>query len=560
MVLNRQKRSNAGKAPQRFDSAVNDAPPPSSPVAASIEAPSQPRKASVVSKGSRALRALHTPALGLRTPSQESIIQPASLHNPEDVVTAPLSPIDDELDQNTEEEEEEEEEGNEPMEKEMNETPEVENRPYYLETSVILGKKAIYHTHTSSASFDFDRFSDSARQRASEAANKLKKDAECIAFEASIKIGTQKPRLFTIEYAIDMISIDRQVAELLASTKGRIDRVAPALRVGLMASFDLIDRLEEHTEFNDFDGSTGRSTPISAAHKRANSDALVMLKMKKPRETASTRQRATEQAINTAIPDPAIMMAELHKCRRGNCLNYTHLCYNVPTMGHLKILGSDLHEWRSQMKDDPYINVHHPPPGLLIKWQARMAAEKKKAETPTPSSSSAPLSIGSTATGQGISLYVNVGGAQLPPSQEQAANELHDKALTTPGPRATTPHQPLLPPLPSSPIPAAKDEDSRLSAFIQSRINARPSRRAAFERALLLLNDVSVGFSDLATLSTAEWTILGVDMRIKMDLLKHDKIWHLRHPEREAIDINDLDSEVDTTLIDTSINSEPTAY
>jgi len=209
------------------------------------------------------------------------------------------------------------------------------------------------------------------------------------------------------------------------------------------------------------------------------------------------------------------------------------------------------------MKDDPYINVHHPPPGLLIKWQARLAAEKKKTETPTPSSSSAPLLIGSTATGQGISLYVNVGGAQLPPSQEQPANELRDRASATLGSHATTLYQAILPLLLSSSIPAAKDEDSRLSAFIQSRINARPSRRAAFERSLLFLNDASVGFSDLATLTATEWTLLEVDIGIKMDLLKHDKIWYLQHPEREVIDINDIDSEVYTTSFHTSIDSEP---
>ena len=48
-------------------------------------------------------------------------------------------------------------------------------------------------------------------------------------------------------------------------------------------------------------------------------------------------------------------------------------------------------------------------------------------------------------------------------------------------------------------------------------------------------------------------------MGIKMDLLKHDKIWHLQHPEREVIDINDIDSEVDTTSFHTSIDSEPAA-
>ena len=138
--------------------------------------------------------------------------------------------------------------------------------------------------------------------------------------------------------------IDQQVAELLASIKGRIDRGAPALRVGLMAIFEVIDRSDEYNEFNDFALSLGRSTLLSAAHKRAHSDALTVLKTKKPRETALTRQRAAEQAINAAVPDPAITMAELYKCRRGNCSNYTHLYYNVLILGHLKILGSDLYE------------------------------------------------------------------------------------------------------------------------------------------------------------------------------------------------------------------------
>jgi hypothetical protein len=207
-VLNRQKRSNAGKALQRFD---NDTPPPPPPVAASTKAPSQPQKASVVSQGSRASRALHTP---MRKPSLEPT-HAVSLHDSDSVTTDSPSPTDDELgrekeqeeEQEEEQKEEEQEEGNKPTKKpteeEADKTPEVENTPYSLETSVVLGKKAIYYIYTSSASFNFDKFSDSARQRASEAANKLKKSAECIIFKASVKTGTQKPRLFTIEHAIE---------------------------------------------------------------------------------------------------------------------------------------------------------------------------------------------------------------------------------------------------------------------------------------------------------------------------------------------------------------------
>jgi hypothetical protein len=158
-----------------------------------------------------------------------------------------------------------------------------------------------------------------------------------------------------------------------------------------------------------------------------------------------------------------------------------------------------------------------------------MAAKKKKAETPASSSVLTPLLIGSTpASGQGMSLYVNVYSAQPTPSQDQATTESCNRASMTPGLRAITPFQSsVLPPAPSSPIPAAYDEDCRLSAFITSRISARPSRQAAFQRALSLLSDASVGFSDLAVLSDAEWTYIGVDVGIKMDLLKHDKRWHL---------------------------------
>jgi hypothetical protein len=79
-----------------------------------------------------------------------------------------------------------------------------------------------------------------------------------------------------------MALIDQQVAELLASMKGRIDRGAPALCVGLMAIFEVVDRSDEYNEFNDFVSSLGRSTLLLAAHKRAHSDALAVLKTKKP--------------------------------------------------------------------------------------------------------------------------------------------------------------------------------------------------------------------------------------------------------------------------------------
>jgi hypothetical protein len=140
---------------------------------------------------------------------------------------ASLSSIDEDLDSNEEEEEPEEEEEEEP-EEEL-ETPEFE--PSTLETRVILGKRAIIHSHASSVRFYFENFYDAARQRASEAADKLKKDTQYLVFEVSAKWDTRGPG----------------VGQLSTSVR--------------------------YTEFNDQNGHTGGWESTTAIHKRARSDA-----------------------------------------------------------------------------------------------------------------------------------------------------------------------------------------------------------------------------------------------------------------------------------------------
>jgi hypothetical protein len=167
-----------------------------------------------------------------------------------------------------------------------------------------------------------------------------------------------------------MVPIDLQVDELLATILARSNRAQPQLRVGLVANFALLDKPDEDTEFNNHHSYTGGWESTTATYKRAHSDALSTLKTKKPRETASTCQRANKEAINAAIPNPVVHLTRLYTCQRANCSNKGHLCYNIPTMGHHSINGGDLLEWKTQIQDDLYINVHHPPAGLLMKWQA----------------------------------------------------------------------------------------------------------------------------------------------------------------------------------------------
>lgn len=103
----------------------------------------------------------------------------------------------------------------------------------------------------------------------------------------------------------------------------------------------------------------------------------------------------------------------------------------------------------------------------------------------------------------------------------------------------------LPPPPPSSPIPQAQNEDSRLAAFIRSRIRNRPAQRVKFEQALSLLIDAGMGFSDLPSLSSVEWRVMGISRGTEIDLLKNDKIWHLQNPdsvgEVEEAAANELD-------------------
>jgi hypothetical protein len=51
MALSREKRSNAGKAPQRLDEAISNTPPPSTQSKASKRPVAKARSVSVVSQG-----------------------------------------------------------------------------------------------------------------------------------------------------------------------------------------------------------------------------------------------------------------------------------------------------------------------------------------------------------------------------------------------------------------------------------------------------------------------------------------------------------------------------
>ncbi|ERF76223.1 hypothetical protein EPUS_04300 [Endocarpon pusillum Z07020] len=315
-----------------------------------------------------------------------------------------------------------------------------------------------------------------------------------------------------------MNRVDRTVAEL-QTAHNRASQAS--LRVALIANFEAKDQPDEDSVST----HSEEDLPPVSSHKRAHSEAKTASKSKKPRESTSTRQRAAEAAFHAAIPNPAIEIGRQHKCDRPNCPNNGYHCYNLSRIGHLKLNMANIREWRDAIKDDPAINIYHPPPGVLT-WLIE-GYKKQKEQNQQPLVTPQPL-ISTTASsivaGQGMTLNINLSGGPLPatPIHENADNRAQDTDIKTPVPSAIAPASAL--PLPSSPILQARDKDARLLTFIQARIRARPARRAAFNYAQDLLISAGVSFSDLASLSNKEWKDISINIDIKMDLLKNDKI------------------------------------
>jgi hypothetical protein len=96
MVLSREKRSNAGKAPQRLNQAILSTPPPSAQLKTSKKTVKRPRQTSVVSQASQGLKASKkappAPLKRLILALKKQGMQPADLRYKKDISTALLSP------------------------------------------------------------------------------------------------------------------------------------------------------------------------------------------------------------------------------------------------------------------------------------------------------------------------------------------------------------------------------------------------------------------------------------------------------------------------------------
>lgn len=168
------------------------------------------------------------------------------------------------------------------------------------------------------------------------------------------------------------------------------------------------------------------------------------------------------------------------------------------------------------------------------KKQAKSASESTSAAIPA-------------ASGPGINLNFNLSGGGLSEwFQQQQATPLRERAASELRERGATPLSASTLPPPSSPIPAASNEDLRLAVFIRSRISARPSQTNEFQRALSMLTGAGIGFSDMAQLTIDEWREIGIRISIRMDLLKNDKIWHLQNPEDDRQLATVISDEIET--------------
>ena len=82
-------------------------------------------------------------------------------------------------------------------------------KSYNIKLSIFLDKKSIYNGFFKSSVFIYKNCMSKAYHHAFKATNRLKKIADCVSLEVSIKVSSQKPWLYTLEDSIDMGIIER---------------------------------------------------------------------------------------------------------------------------------------------------------------------------------------------------------------------------------------------------------------------------------------------------------------------------------------------------------------
>jgi hypothetical protein len=343
-----------------------------------------------------------------------------------------------------------------------------------------------------------------------------------IRYDGSLGLRGWAPSMCTLESAGDMDSFIEGIQTKLVSLKDSIRHTA---RVCIIAS------VKYETP------STEISVVASdSSHKRVHSE-IKAIPSKKPRDTPTSRQLATESFISDAVGESLLTITAHHKCVRKSCHNFEGLCYDLgPSLGHIKLNQGHLREWNQAIKDDPgNISARQPPmvmvTRMVIEKQQQVAKKKDVSNISIPQTLNMPIIPGS-----GINLNFNMTSglpdwlSQILPSEAKA--DAASKSTAEQQPQAL--HTALPPP--SSPIPAVEDEDMRLTAYITARVEARPLQRVEFERAANALSMAGVGFTDLATLTEREWDAMDIWVGIKKDLLKNRKQWHRDHPERHLRD------------------------
>ena len=82
-------------------------------------------------------------------------------------------------------------------------------KSYNIKLSIFLNKKSIYNDSVKSSVFIYKNCMSKAYCYTSEAADRLKKIADCISLKVSIKIGLQKLWLYTLKNSTDINIIKR---------------------------------------------------------------------------------------------------------------------------------------------------------------------------------------------------------------------------------------------------------------------------------------------------------------------------------------------------------------
>jgi hypothetical protein len=218
-----------------------------------------------------------------------------------------------------------------------------------------------------------------------------------------------------------------------------------------------------------------------------------------PRRRTATSNQRTEAEINQsiaeAIGDHKRDITRLHACPDAMCKNHPKPCIITSQYGHLRVGTRFVRDWCAEIADKK-ATAEKVPRHLMMRMlkEAGRRQPGKARLKPESLMNNSP----------GVNLYF--GGGAVPGSVPGGGY--------------------LSAPLQSSPPGSvAGDDDKNTVLYLDWLIKEIPNKKRVLEMAKSALDDEGWGYSDLKTISDAQWKEMGVPDGIVSKIRKHWKAW-----------------------------------